>query len=81
MAYAAPRSANRELDEGMTDGKYRKAIMDRGGVVENCTYESRRDLTDGWYGIHEAQIKRTPDGIDVRTPYCVRTPMPQSEYF
>lgn len=81
MAYATPRSANRELDEGMTDGKYRKGVTDRGGVVENLTFESRSCLTDGFYGIHEAQEKITPDGIRVRTPYCTRTPMAVPEYF
>lgn len=81
MAYATPRSANRELDEGMTDGKYRKGVMDRGGVVDPLTYESRSCLTDGWYGIHEDQEKITPDGIRVRTPNCVRTPPALPEYF
>ena len=46
----------------MTDGKIRKVIMDRGGVVESATPACRADLTDGWYGIHEAQSK-----IDTRT--------------
>lgn len=81
MSYATPRSANSELDEGMTDGKYRKVVMDRGGEVENLTYESRADLTDGWYGIHEAQEKMTPDGIRCRTVNTVRTPMALPEYF
>ena len=81
MAYATPRSANAELDEGMTDGKYRKVVMDRGGVVEGLTYASRECLTDGWYGIHEAQSKVAPDGIRCRTPNTVSTPEARPEYF
>ena len=81
MAYASPRSANAELCEGSTDGKYRKIVMDRGGVVEDTTYRARCDLTDGWYGIHEAPSKMTPDGMRVRTPYCVSTPGASPEAF
>ena len=82
MAYAQPhRSANAELEEGMTDGKYRKVVMDRGGIVEDSTWHSRCDLTDGWYGLHEAQEKMTPDNMRVRTPNCVSTPEATPEYF
>ena len=81
MAYAKPRARQANCREGMTDGKYRKVIMDRGGVVEAATHASRADLTDGWYGIHEAQSKMTPDNMRVRTPYCIGTPQADPEYF
>jgi len=81
MAYASPRSANAELHEGMTDGKYRKVVMDRGGLVEPCTYDARMDLTDGFYGIHEEPLKMLPDGRHCRTPYTVHTEEASPEYF
>ncbi len=81
MAYAQPRSANAELDEGMTDGKYKKGITDRGGEVENGTWRSRADLIGGFYGIHEAPEKVTPDGLVVRTRNTVHTPCPEPEFF
>ena len=81
MAYPRLRSCNNELDQGMTDGSYKMVVKDRGGVVEPLTYENRRDLTDGWYGIHEAPVKMTPDGMRVRTPYCVSAPEPNLDYF
>lgn len=81
MAYAQPRSANAELHEGMTDGVYRKVNPDRGGDVEPTTYDMRRDLVDGWYGIHEQPVKMLPDGRSCRTPYGVATPPATPEYF
>jgi hypothetical protein len=81
MAYPKVRSCVSEIEEGMTDGKYRKVVMDRGGIVEDATYNSRCDLTDAWYGIHESPTKMTPDNMRVRTPYCVSTPGAVPDYF
>ncbi len=81
MAYASPRSANAELCEGSTDGKYRKIVMDRGGVVEDTTYRARCDLTDGWYGLHEAAVKVTPDNKLVHTMDYVPTAHADPGYF
>lgn len=74
MATAIPRSANAELNEGMTDGKYKKVINDRGGLVEPTTYLVRKDLADIWYGIHEEPGKVLPDALHQKTPNFVATP-------
>lgn len=82
MAYPSTRSALRELDAGATDGKYRKVIADRGGVVEHAFVANRTDLVGGFYGIHEAPSMEVP-GSDrtCSNPYAVYTPMPDPEYF
>jgi hypothetical protein len=74
MATARPRSVNAELNEGATDGKYKKVITNRGGVVEGTTYDDRMDLADVWHGIHEAPVKVRPDGRSCSTPNFVVTP-------
>lgn len=57
------RSMNRDLMEGMSDGKYQKVVQHRGGVVEKeLAYGEVEDLSDTYYGIHEAPVKRLPDG-------------------
>lgn len=73
--YPDPRSMNRDLMEGMSDGKYKKIIANRGGIVEkNLAYASREDLSDTYYGIHEDDIKSLPDGtLDDRSEYFVPT--------
>jgi len=43
------RSLNGDLNEGQTDGKYRKAHKDRGGLVEPTTDLDRVALHP-WYG-------------------------------
>lgn len=75
MAYAPPRSMNANLSEGSTDGKYKKIVRDRGGVVEPGTYEARDDLDDLWYGIHEKKVKVAPDGLLHATPDYVQNPV------
>ena len=75
MSYAPSRSANADLNEGMTDGKYKKVITDRGGVVERMTYLERQDLADVWHGIHEEPDKVLPDGLLQHTPNFVATPV------
>lgn len=62
MTVLANRRQTQELAEGMSDGKYKKVIQDRGGVVEDSTYQDRKDLSDAFYGIHEASEKVLPDG-------------------
>lgn len=64
-----------ELLEGMTDGTYKKAIMNRGGFVEPDTYEENRaDMADTWAGgIHEATVKTSPTGGQGVTPNTVIT--------
>lgn len=62
MAYALNRSMNADLQEGMTDGKYKKVIPNRGGITQKAlAYAVREDLNDIFYGIHEAPVKRLPD--------------------
>ncbi|NIY68012.1 hypothetical protein SMALB_6090 [Streptomyces malaysiensis] len=63
-----------EINEGITDGTYKKVVRDRGGLVEATTYAARRDLDDHWFGIHEAAVKQLPDGRPARTPNFVATP-------
>jgi hypothetical protein len=82
MAYPQTRSANRELEAGATDGKYRKVVMDRGGDVEHSFVGNRTDLTSAFYGIHEAPVMEMPGcNRTCSNPYAVSTPMPDPEYF
>ncbi|MDX3260747.1 hypothetical protein PV336_16120 [Streptomyces sp. MI02-2A] len=73
---------NAELSEGMTDGKYKKLVADRGGigVTNSATLLSRTDLNDVWYGRHEAMVKDRPDGQTVPTPNYVSTPPAQAGF-
>lgn len=73
MVYPQSRSVVAELNEGATDGKYKKVVNNRGGVVEQTTQAARADLKDIWYGIHEAPVKVRPDMQHVTTPNCVYT--------
>jgi hypothetical protein len=82
MAYPGTRSVNRELEAGATDGKYRKVIADRGGVVERDFVANRADLTNAFYGIHEAPTMEVPGcSRACSNPYAVSTPVPRPEYF
>lgn len=74
MAYAQSRSMNAELNEGATDGKYKKVVNDRGGSIDPGTHIARLDLHDRYYGIHEEQVKVRGDGKVVHTPNYVSTP-------
>lgn len=82
MAYPRTRSVNRELDAGATDGKYKKVIADRGGVVERSFVHNRADLSDGFHGIHEATLMEVP-GCDrtCANPYAVATRPADPGYF
>lgn len=75
MAFPPTRGMNASLSEGSTDGKYKKIVQDRGGVVEDATYENRADLNDQWYGMHEKQVKVAPDGLLYATPQHVDNPV------
>lgn len=76
MVYPLSRSMNADLHEGMTDGKYKKVVYDRGGIVETETWKSRADLLSAWYGIHEKQPKVAPDNVVAPTPDYYPTPPP-----
>lgn len=78
MAYAKTGSMNAAFSEGSTDRLYKKVVQDRGGVVEDTTYRTRRDLSDQYYGIHETNPKMAPDGLLHMTPDFQATPSPQS---
>lgn len=73
MAFPPSRGMNKEFSEGATDRKYKKVVQDRGGVIDPATQESRADLDDNWYGIHEKQVKVSPDGLLHSTPDFVPT--------
>ena len=77
MAYAPSRSMNDELNEGATDGKYKKIVKDRGGTIDPGTTKNRLDLDNLIYGLHEAPVKVRPDGKIVATPNYVPTVPPQ----
>lgn len=70
----AIRSQNADLAEGMSDGKYKKVVTDRGGRVEPTTYAERAQLHDLYYGIHEARTKILPDATTHTTPDFAVTP-------
>lgn len=75
------QSLNANLAEGGTDGKYKKVVADRGGSVDPATYEARRDLSDAFFGIHEARNKVLGDASIHVTPDFVTTPLADPAYF
>lgn len=79
MAYPTTRSMNADLVEGMTDGKFKKVVQNR-GQAERTTYQDRKALSDVYYGIHEVPVKTLPDGRTVRTPGFIPTPAVQGFY-
>lgn len=82
MAYPPSRSMNASLNEGATDGKYNKIVVDRDGpgVSHSLTNRTREDLNDVWYGRHEEAVKMRPDGKPVHTPNYVPTPPAQAGF-
>ncbi|WP_274032470.1 hypothetical protein [Streptomyces sp. MMBL 11-1] len=74
MSYATSRPLGGEMNEGLTDGGYKKINRDRGGSVDPATYAARNQLNDITYGLHEANTKARPDGLVVRTPGYVPNP-------
>jgi hypothetical protein len=74
MAYPQCRSMNRDLEEGMTDGRYKKVVMDRGGRPEGqLLHDCREQLDSINYGINELAEKRFGDGTSGQTPNYVET--------
>lgn len=69
MAIAEHRSWNQDMLAGATDGTWKKAVMDRGGIVEPQTSEVRKRMSGVWHGFNETQPKITADGRSVSTPY------------
>lgn len=69
MAYAQHRSCNMDLHRGMTDGTYKFAAPDRGGVVEDTFRQYRADMSGVWHGFNEIGTKMLPDGRSMNVPY------------
>lgn len=69
MAYPTHRSARRDLHAGMTDGTYKKAAPNRGGVVEPTFTHARRQMSGVWHGFNETPVKVLSDGIEDHPPY------------
>jgi hypothetical protein len=67
------RSMNADLALGMAEGKYKRVNSNRGGVVEPTTARNRTNLSDTWWGVHEAAEKVLPDGTVHSTPDYVPT--------
>jgi len=53
----------------MTDGTYKRAAINRGGVVEDTTFPVRRLMSGVWHGFNETPVKVLPDGRTDHTPY------------
>lgn len=62
MSYARRRSMTGDLNEGLTDGSYKKVIQGRGGIPEYTTAKSRHHLADTWFGIHMDNEQVDPFG-------------------
>ena len=78
MALPVTRSVLRELDEGMTDGTFKKVVRDRGGIVEPDFWTARRQLSVKLYGIVESPEKVCPCCNNaVHTPYTIATQDPE----
>lgn len=77
MALPVSRSVNRELDEGMTDGTYKKVVQNRGGLVEEGFWLARKQLSTKGYGIVESPTKVLANGDEISTPYTVATKDPE----
>lgn len=74
MAYPKCRSMNRDLEEGMTDGRYKKVVMDRGGRPEGAlAHQCRENLDSVNYGINEMRDKAFGDSTYGQTPNYVET--------
>lgn len=67
MAYAQARSCNADLEAGTTDGTWKKAVMNRGGVVETMTTDIRRHMSGVWHGFNETNPKVAPTRGSVST--------------
>jgi hypothetical protein len=72
---------NRDLETGMVEASHRMVVKDRGGIVEQTTWEARKELSDTYHGIHESASMHTPDGLRTTDPYYVPTAKPEPESF
>lgn len=63
MAINLSRSLNGDLHEGMTDGRYRKVVPNRGGEVEETFKANRTGLNPDIYDhiLVEQSAKTLPD--------------------
>jgi hypothetical protein len=77
MAQNTSRSMNADLAEGMSDGKYKKVVTDRGGNISPETAEDRRDLGSR-FDIAESRRKVLGDGTVHVTPDYVDFPVGRS---
>jgi hypothetical protein len=68
MAKNESRDLLLELRDGASDGSYRKIVRDRGGDVENTTWEERQDMAAVWFGFSEIESKNVGDGSRGITP-------------
>ena len=68
------RSMNADLELGMVEASYKQVVKNRGGIVENTTYEARQNLADIWHGVHECPAMHTPDGLHTHSEYYCATP-------
>jgi hypothetical protein len=68
VSYPQQRDLRAELDAGLTEQTYKRAVRDRGGIVESTTPRMRDDLSDTNFGVHEAAVKVDPFGRPVVTP-------------
>lgn len=69
MTVRVARSQNASLNEGVTDGTYKKFINDRDGVTDEINVRSKSMIAPQVYGlVGEAQTKIRGDGKVVRTP-------------
>ncbi len=68
MAVNTSQSQNACLAEGMSDGKYKKIVQDRGGVIDPVNPAEKADLSTGLYVVQEAPSKLLPDGTRHTTP-------------
>lgn len=70
------RSMAIELRLGATDGAYKHLYTNRGGVVDSATMDSRKDLSDTNFGIHEAHAMEVPGSWDSLVPAYFAQQMP-----
>jgi hypothetical protein len=67
MAVNQSRSLNGALAQGMSDNSAKKLVMDRGGIVEDGTWEARSHLGPN-FDIREEIDKPLPDGTHRTAP-------------
>jgi hypothetical protein len=73
MSYAKRNFGCRaNLFAGMTDGKYKKYAMDRGGVVEPTTAKLRFEQCGIWHGYADSMDKVLMDASPWSDPYHVQ---------